>query len=499
MISHRVLVAILGVLVLPVSLWAAETATDATQAAQVMPPEPAQELIVRDQEAHELPEELKKYMQKKKIDPEGVSIFVRDVNADVPLLSYNADELRNPASTMKILTTWSALKVLGPAWSWDTEAWVRGKLQGDVLQGDLILKGYGDPFLVYETFWQFVHSLRLRGIREVTGDIIIDDSFFDVPAVDRAAFDNQPTRSYNAEPSALMFNFQSSRFLLTPETDKGRVNISVLPPMSDTTIDNQLQLIKGRCRRENARPVIRPQKDGSLLIRGKFADGCGQRELQRLVSAPRQHVFDAFKAAWESLGGEIGGGFQAGVVRKDDKRFFVHTSRSLAEQVRLINKWSNNVMTRQMLLSLGAKQYGAPGTLEKGRLAVMDVLREQGVSTEGLVIENGSGLSRDARISATQLGALLRAIWHDPYMPEMLSSLPLLGEDGTLARRFRNTVQTGRSRLKTGTLNRVTAIAGYMLTRDGKRMVIVMQHNGRRAGSAGRALQNKLLEWVFEQ
>lgn len=376
---------------------------------------------------------------------------------------------------------------------------MRGELQGDVLQGDLILKGYGDPFLVYETFWQFVHSLRLRGIREISGDIIIDDSFFDVPEIDRAEFDNQPTRSYNAEPSALMFNFQSSRFLLTPDTDKQQVKVNILPPMSDTSIDNQLQLVKGRCRGENAKPMILPQKDGRLLIRGKFADGCGQRELQRLVSSPRRHVFDAFKSAWEDLGGEIGGGFKPGAVRKGDHRFFVHTSRPLADQVRLINKWSNNVMTRQVLLSLGAKQYGAPGTLEKGRLAVMDVLQEQGVPIEGLVIENGSGLSRDARISATQLGALLRVIWHDPYMPEMLSSLPLLGEDGTLARRFRNSVQTGRSRLKTGTLNRVTAIAGYMLTRDGKRMVIVVQHNGRRAGSAGRALQNKLLEWVFEQ
>lgn len=156
-------------------------------------------------------------------------------------------------------------------------------------------------------------------------------------------------------------------------------------------------------------------------------------------------------------------------------------------------------MTRQLMLSLGAKQYGAPGTLEKGRLAVMDVLQNQGIPTTGIVIDNGSGLSREARISASQLGLLLQKIWHEPYMPEMLNSLPLLGEDGTLARRFRKTEQAGRSRLKTGTLNRVTAIAGYMLTRSGKRMVIVAQHNGRRAGSAGRGLQNELLEWVFEQ
>lgn len=499
MINHHVLISLLIIVMFPVCSGAAETDTEKAEAPTVTRLMGAQELIVRDQETQELPEDLQKYMKQKKIDPDEVSIFVRDVNASAPLLSYKADELRNPASTMKILTTWSALKVLGPSWSWDTEAWLRGKLDGDVLQGDLILKGYGDPFLTDETFWQFVHSLRMRGIREITGDIIIDDSFFDVPEVDRAEFDNQPTRPYNAEPSALMFNFQSSRFLLTPDVDQERVNVTVLPPLSDITVDNQLQLVKGRCRNENTKPLILPQKDKRLLIRGKFADGCGQRELQRLVSSPQQHVFDAFKSTWESLGGHIGGGFQQGTVRKSDDRFFIHTSRPLAEQVRLINKWSNNVMTRQLLLSLGAKQYGAPGTLEKGRLAVMEVLQEQGIPTTGFVIDNGSGLSRNARVSASQLGLLLQKIWHEPYMPEMLNSLPLLGEDGTLARRFRKTEQAGRSRLKTGTLNQVTAIAGYMLTRSGKRMVIVVQHNGRHAGSAGRGLQNKLLEWVFEQ
>ncbi|MEZ5534659.1 MAG: D-alanyl-D-alanine carboxypeptidase/D-alanyl-D-alanine-endopeptidase [Thiolinea sp.] len=462
-------------------------------------PQPAQKLIVRTEETHELPESLQKYMKQKKVDPEEISIFVQDVNADVPLLQYNADVLRNPASTMKLVTTWSALKVLGPSWSWDTEAWLRGELKGDVLEGALVLKGYGDPFLVYETFWQFVHDLRLKDIREITGDLIIDDSFFELPTTDPGAFDNQPTRVYNAPPAALMFNFNATRFMFTPDVAAGSVKVTTLPRLSRTMIDNEIELVKGRCRSSNTGPVILPESDGRILVRGQFADGCGRREFQRLVSDPRQLVFDAFKSIWEDLGGRINGDLKQGRVRDSDSRFHVHTSRPLAEQVRLINKWSNNVMTRQLMLSLGAKYYGAPATLDKGRMAVMDVLHEQGISTEGLVIDNGSGLSRETRISANQLGSLLQEIWRDPYMPELLNSLPLLGEDGTLARRFRDSAQKGRSRLKTGTLNGVTALAGYMLTRNGKRMVIVMQHNGRHAGSAGHALQNRLLEWVFEQ
>ncbi|PIE00826.1 MAG: D-alanyl-D-alanine carboxypeptidase/D-alanyl-D-alanine-endopeptidase [Thiothrix nivea] len=485
-------------LFLPLLAAAAKADSEAVQTV-VNEPLPARQLIVRTQEVQALPESLQKYMKKKKVDPQTVSIFVRDVNADLPLLQYNSDVPRNPASTMKVVTTWGALKVLGPAWSWDTEAWLRGELQGDVLQGDLVLKGYGDPFLVYETFWQLVHELRQKGIREISGDLILDDSFFEVPDFDPGAFDNQPTRVYNASPAALMFNFNATRFLFSPDAAAGSVNISTLPPLNRTMIDNQLELVSGRCRGSHLRPVVVLQPDGKLLIRGKFADSCGQRVLQRLVSSPQQHVFNAFKSFWEDQGGYLGGGLQTGRVQATDTRFHVHTSRPLAEQVRLINKWSNNVMTRHLMLSTGAKRYGAPATLEKGRLAVMDVLRQQGVPTTGIFIDNGSGLSRDARISADQLGTLLQAIWHDPYMPELLNSLPLLGEDGTLARRFRNSVQKGRSRLKTGTLRNVAAIAGYMLTRSGKRMVIVMQQNGRRAGSVGQALQDQLLEWVFEQ
>ena len=442
---------------------------------------------------------MRQYMKKKRIDDTELSILVRDVNADAPLLAFGENTPRNPASTMKVVTTWSAIKTLGPSWTWDTEAWLRGRLDGDTLYGDLVLKGYGDPFLVYETFWQFVHELRLKGLRTITGDLIIDNSFFEVPDIDPGAFDNQPSRVYNAPPAALMFNFNATRFLFTPSPQSGRVDVIAQPALNALVIDNQLELSDGRCLKQHYNPIILDPVDGRMVIKGQYAADCGQRELLRLVSKPDQHVYDAFRENWLQLGGEIQGKMRSGVVQSGDERFYVHSSRPLAEQVRLINKWSNNVMTRQLLLSTGAKRYEAPGTLVKGRLAVLDVLAEQQVKADSLVLDNGSGLSREARISASELGQLLFAIWHDPYMPELLNSLPLVGEDGTMARRFRRTDLAGRSRLKTGTLQNVTALAGYMLTRTGKRMIIVMLHNGKKAGSHGRELQNQLLEWVFEQ
>lgn len=465
-------------------------------------PVPARELIVRAQETQELPEDVLKYLKKKKIAPDELGIYVRDVNADAPLLAHEADTPRNPASTMKLLTTWAALKTLGPAWRWNTEAWVRGEVVDDVLQGDLILKGYGDPFLVYETFWQFINEIRLKGIREISGDIIIDNSFFDLPAIDPGAFDNRPGRVYNAPPSALMFNFQATRFMFRPDVERQSVTVTTLPQINYVGINNQLKLIEGRCRKKHYRPAIRRVENdtGSMIsVSGDYADSCGQREVTRVVSNPDEHVFDAFRQIWMDLGGYLDGKMRTGFVRESDQRLHVHSSRTLGEQIRLINKWSNNVMTRQLLLTLGAEVYAAPGTLDKGRMAILDVLRSQDVRADGVIIDNGSGLSRDARLTARQLGLLLHSVWHEPYMPELLNSLPLLGEDGTLARRFRDSAMQGRSRLKTGTLNRVTALAGYMLTRSGKRMVVVMQHNGKKAGSHGRAIQNKVLEWVFEQ
>ena len=462
------------------------------------PPQPAEQAITRHAQVQDLPSTLIDFMQERNISADEISVYVRDVSADGPLLQHEVDLPRNPASTMKLLTTWAALKTLGPAWTWDTEVWTRGEIQDGVLNGDLILKGYGDPFLVYESFWQLVHDLRLKGLQEVTGNIIIDNSFFELPAIDPAAFDGERERVYNAPPSALMFNFQATRLLFEPDMAASKVNVIAFPkpklPLTD-----QLEFVSGDCTKRRHNPHVQTQIDGSIKVSGPYIGSCGSRLETLVLSSPEEHAFNAFRDFWQMLGGKLGGGLQTGILKAGDRQYYVHTSMPLAEQIRLINKWSNNVMTRQVMLTVGAKMFEAPATLEKGRLAVLKVLTDQGIPTQGLVIENGSGLSRNERVSARQFGELLQAIWRDPYMPEMLNSLPLLGEDGTLARRFRHTDLAGRTRLKTGTLKDVSAIAGYMLTRSGKRMIVVMQQNGQRSAGFGHSLQNLLLEWVFEQ
>ena len=492
-----------------------------------------------EQQKQDFPDSVSRLLKKYKISADNLSIYVRDLNADKPLLEHNIELMRNPASTMKLLTTYAGLKGLGPNYSWRTEAWLRGKIDDKgVLDGDLILKGYGDPFLVYENFWKFIKTLRIKGLKEIKGDLIIDNSYFDLPKHDAAAFDGKPFRVYNAQSSALMFNFQATRFLLRPrlseaEIEKqkktaltakkkkhkkkhkkkrkvkrkpiGTVEIVPYPALQDLKIDNQLKLISGKCRHSHLRPKF-SLKNNTLLIKGNYAKRCGQRFILRAVSAPAEHIYNAFREFWSDLQGSFKGRLKTGRVQSGDKRFHTYSSRTLSEQIRLINKWSNNVMTRQVLLTLGARKFGAPATLEKGTKAVLAILQENGIDTGSeenrnkIILENGSGLSRNALINAKQMATLLETVYRDPLMPEFMSSLALPGVDGTLINRFRKGDLRGRSHFKTGTLNFVSSIAGYMLNRKGKRLVIVIQHNGKRTGG-GRAkkIQNALLRWSFEQ
>ena len=492
-------------------------------------PSPAKTHFYQENELNskqKLPTSITNLLKKYKIPQDNLSIYVRDLYSSKPLLEHNADKLRNPASTMKLLTTFAALKKLGPNYSWRTEIWLRGELKEGVLAGDLIIKGYGDPFLIYENFWKLVKTLRDKGLKEIQGDIIIDNSYFSLPAYDPAAFDGKPFRVYNAQVSALMFNFQATRFLFRPVLNKSKekqttkksqkgknkkyknqnkasyshIDIIPLPKIIGFDFDNQIKLSKGKCRKSHYKPKFSKDKSGKLIIKGSYAANCKQQFILRSVSTPEEHAFNAFRDFWTDLHGVLKGHLKVGRVQSGDKRFHVYSSPSLGQQIRLINKWSNNVMTRQLLLTLGAKHFGAPATPEKGRRAILQILAQNNIDTTGIQMENGSGLSRTAKISARQMGSLLETAYRDAYMPEFIASLSLPGIDGTMVNRFRNEDLRGRSHLKTGTLNFVTAIAGYMLNRSGKRLVVVIQHNGKKTGGGrGSKIQNALLRWSFEQ
>lgn len=459
------------------------------------PPQPAELTVVRHQQPVSLPDEVRTMMQQRNIPEDHFSAYIRDLNADVPMLVHNDTVPRNPASTMKLVTTWTALKVLGPSYTWKTESWIRGELKDGVLTGDLILKGYGDPFLTDEAFREMLHDLQLKGLKAIRGNLVVDNSHFQLPPENPADFDGEPSKVYNAIPSALMYNFQAIRLLLEPDAVNKRVNITPFPALPGVQIANQLRFSLGGCNKAHYRPGVKRNGDVVTVV-GSYAQDCGKNFILRVLSTPEENIFYAFQAVWRSQGGVFDGKLQSGAVRQGDVLLHSHESRALGEQIRFVNKWSNNVMARSLFLSAGAKSGGEPATLEKARVVMADVLQKAGVDHAGMVVENGSGLSRHERVSARQLGQLLEAAWRDPYMPEFMASLPLLGEDGTLANRFDDTELRGRSHMKTGTLKDSSAIAGYMLTRSGKRLVIALVHNG---PEAGHSLQDAILKWAFEQ
>jgi len=354
---------------------------------------------------------------------------------------------------------------------------------------------------VSESFWADLRELRHKGVRSISGDLVLDDSYFKPVAEDPGAFDGEPLRSYNAQPHALLFNFRSSHFYFHPDVLRGRVDIVADPPPGNLRILNQVKLRKGKCSGKLSRIRIamtnRNGKPG-VVFSGSYPRGCGGAELYRVVASPENNLFGAFRSFWKEMGGSFNGKLKTGALPAKAKILYTGKSQPLADIIRKLNKNSNNVMARQVLLTLGAEKKGEPGTRQKGAQVIQAWLDKIGVGSAGVVVNNGSGLSRKARMSADKLGGILSYMYHSKNMAEYVSSLSINGKDGTMRKRLKYGPISAAARMKTGTIDNVKAIAGYLLTQKGKRLAVVVLINHKRAG-AGRWSQDKLINWLFKQ
>jgi len=448
-----------------------------------------------------LPPEVERVLAQRRIPGTSLSVLVREIGADQPLVSYNAAVPRNPASTMKVLTTYAALELLGPAYTWRTRAYAAGPVRDLVLDGHLILEGGGDPFMTADRWWGFVNGLRQQGISRITGDVVIDNSYFAHQGDDRAAFDNRPHRSYNVLPDALMVNFQTVNVSVVPDAAAGVVRARVNPWPANMILENSVRLESGPCRRGTGGVVV-AMPDGPsgnrLGLGGHYTADCGPMSVSRAVMRAPEFAFGTFKTYWQQSGGTLDGGLRLGMVPADASLVYTHDSVSLSEVIRLVNKFSSNVMARHLLLTIGAEKAGRPGTTAAGARAIGEFLSSRGIPIADLVIENGSGLSRNERISAEGMADVLLDAWQSPYAPELQASLPLSAVDGTLSRRFRSPDMEGRLRMKTGSLQDVSALAGYVKAASGRTYVavIILNHPNAELG-AGEAVQAALVNWVF--
>ena len=449
----------------------------------------------------QLPVGVRSALNLRQIPAETLSIFVADVDSGETVLEWRGDVPRNPASTMKVLTTLVALDILGPAYRWRTDVFVQGELQEGRLDGDLLIKGYGDPFMVAERVWQMLRNIRRAGIKEISGDLLIDDSWFDVDDYDPAAFDRQPLRAYNVAPNALLMNFKVIRYQFEPDPVANTVAVSLEPPLKNLRVENRLHLVAGRCRGFQRGIAITSNKSlDEVTFTGNFPSGCRQYALDRSALSHNQYVYGLFRSLWLESGGVFSGGWRNVVAEKSLQPLLSFDSLPLSEVIASVNKHSNNVMARNLLFTLAAEVNGDPGTEESGIQVISKWLVDKQLESRDIVIENGAGLSRKIRITAQHMAAILKYAWRQPYMPEYLASMSLSGLDGTLEERFTDTGLIGKAHLKTGSIDHVTAIAGYLQSRTGRRFaVVVLQNYPDIHRGPGEEVQDALLRWVYEQ
>lgn len=448
-----------------------------------------------------LPEPVARALAQAGIPENATAFYVHEIGAERPLVSTGAERALNPASSIKLLTTYASLELLGPAYTWATEAYAAGAVNQGVLAGDLVLKGYGDPKMTLENFWLLLRNLRGRGLREIRGDLVLDRGYFEAEAFDPARFDDQPTRPYNTGPDALLVNFKAVRLQFIPEPEARAVRIVAEPALPQVQIVNNLALDHGACGDWVGRLKLDAQGGAGaarLAFNGSFAASCGERVRNYSVLGHSQYVLGLFRELWRELGGTLSGGVRDGAAGTEVRLITSVQSPTLAEIVRDINKFSNNVMARQLFLTLGAVGVGAPGSAEKTSRAIRQWLAGKGLSFPELVLENGSGLSRIERISAKNLGQLLLTAFRSPVMPELIASLPLAAVDGTLKKRLSGAEVAGQAHLKTGSLSGVRSIAGYVLDNAGRRVVVVFIVNHANAGNA-QPVQDALLRWVYNR
>lgn len=453
-----------------------------------------------------LPVSLQEALTKAQLPQESVAIVVQALNGEPPLISHNASKAMNPASVMKLVTTYAAIEALTPAYRWKTEVYKNGPVNHGVLEGDLFIKGYGDPALNSAELWRLVQQIQQQGIKHIKGNLVLDASVFTPEVSQRPILDEEPWRAYNVNPYALLVNggHTSFRFGVSKQGAKPVANVTQEYELPQVKVVNALQVTKGPCGdwRSGLRYVVtqnqaQNHEGATVTFSGALPEQCDERYLELSVLSHQQYVVNSFKQLWKQSGGRWDGQALPGVVPATATLFTTWWSAPLDIVIRDINKWSNNVMARQLMLSIGMEAGSLAVDERNSALAVKEVLRKRGLSFPELVLENGSGLSRNERISAEHLAQLLVTAYQRPGMPVLMASLPILGLDGTIKKRLPEAPDQGMAYLKTGSLEGVSSIAGYVQDVQGKRYVLVMLVNHDYA-SATRSIQDGLIKAVIE-
>lgn len=434
-----------------------------------------------------------------------------DDEAGAARLSLGAERALNPASVMKLVTTFAALDLLGPDFTWRTGFYADGPVAEGVLRGNLYVRGGGDPKFVRERIEEAFAALQARGVRVILGDMVLDHSAYDLPERDPGAFDGEALRPYNATPDALLVNFKSVILTFTPDPAAGVARVVAEPPLAGLEVAAQVPLSQQPCGDWRGELGARFDRADAIVFQGRYPARCGERTWPVAYQDPASYAARALEGLWRAGGGALTGRVRRGLVPPGATLLHEAPSLPLAQIVADVNQWSNNVMAQQVFLTLGqlppaVAQAGGPSPVGPVRVGAYEHSRELlglwwrrrfGARVPAPVLDNGSGLSREERITPDALVGLLRAAAQHPQADTFVGSLAVAGVSGTAARMAQSprSAARGQAWVKTGTLRDVTGIAGYVQGRDGRRLAVVGFIHDPRAAE-GRPVLDALLEWA---
>jgi D-alanyl-D-alanine carboxypeptidase/D-alanyl-D-alanine-endopeptidase (penicillin-binding protein 4) len=458
----------------------------------------------------QLPEPLSRVLAANGIPESAVGALVLR-GTDV-VLAQQASQPMQPASTMKLVTTMVGLEQLGPAFRGRTELRGTGEIRNGVLEGDLVLRGGADMDFSSEALENMLRALRYQGVRKIAGKLVFDRQLFNPARSDVGVppFDESPEAYYNVIPDALMIN--KNMLQIDMRSTGKRLQLEMQPALQRVSLSSDMALVDADCAKWEdgwKLPEAVADKAGRIkvVLHGTFPRNCVADNSINVVDR-NDYLDRLFRLKWKQLGGSIAGKTVEGTMPADAQLLAVHTSRPLPELVRDINKPSDNTLARTVFLSLGSLEAdpvlgshplppNPATTYERADQAVRNWMRAHQIDDSGLVLENGSGLSRTERISPQQMGGLLQAGLASNWAPEFQASLPIVAVDGTMRKRLHDSPAAGHARLKTGSLHDVAAVAGYVPDANGRMCVVVgMVNTELVAHGKGRAVLDALVDWV---
>ena len=464
-----------------------------------------------------LPPAVMEALNRAQVPASALSALVISVDPDAhERLRHRAGTPVNPASVMKLVTTYAAIDMLGSDFTWNTRFYTDGAVENGVLRGNLYVRGGGDPKLVLERIQAAYLALQAKGVRVILGDMVLDHSAFELPVIDPGAFDGEALRPYNATPDALLVNFKSVILTFQPDLANGVAYVVSEPPMAGLAVDASVPLSRTACGDWRSAVQARFDDPDRIRFEGRYPQSCGELKWPVAYQQPASYAARAMEGLWRASGGAITGRVRDGVMPAEVQLLHEARSLPLSEIIVDVNQWSNNVMAQQVFLTLGRlnpvrqeartvpREHITPlraGRFERSR----DVVARWWTTTFGIrhappVMDNGSGLSRDERISADALAGLLRHAAAHPKGAQFVQSLSVAGVSGTAARMARGprSAARGNAWLKTGTLRDVTGVAGYVNAVNGTRYAVVGFINHPNASAARPALE-ALVEWAAAQ